>query len=123
MLLLVTTARTGSRDELGTPRKAPFFAGLAKKTAAADQEDFVSMGMNGALKTRQILDNAYGVLAVEAIVRSAAADERLLRAAFDEATSEFVRTVTAAMAVLLTALVLIAGGLLALGSARRLDKD
>ena len=30
--------------------------------AAADQEDFVSMGMNTALKNRQILDNAYGVL-------------------------------------------------------------
>ena len=26
--------------------------------AAADQEDFVSMGMNGALKTVQILENA-----------------------------------------------------------------
>jgi histidine ammonia-lyase len=30
--------------------------------AAADQEDFVSMGMNTALKNGQILDNAYGVL-------------------------------------------------------------
>ena len=33
--------------------------------AAADQEDFVSMGMNSALKTRTILDNAYGVLGIE----------------------------------------------------------
>ena len=32
--------------------------------AAADQEDFVSMGMNTALKTVQILDNAYGVLGI-----------------------------------------------------------
>ena len=33
--------------------------------AAADQEDFVSMGMNGALKARQILDNANAVLGIE----------------------------------------------------------
>ena len=33
--------------------------------AAADQEDFVSMGMNTALKTRQIVDNAYTVLGIE----------------------------------------------------------
>ncbi len=33
--------------------------------AAADQEDFVSMGMNTALKNWQIIDNAYGVLGIE----------------------------------------------------------
>ena len=44
--------------------------------AAADQEDFVSMGMNGALKTRQILDNAYGVLAIEFIAATQALDFR-----------------------------------------------
>ncbi|MBU1698657.1 MAG: aromatic amino acid ammonia-lyase [Candidatus Eisenbacteria bacterium] len=33
--------------------------------AAADQEDFVSMGMNTALKTHQILEVAYGVLGIE----------------------------------------------------------
>jgi histidine ammonia-lyase len=33
--------------------------------AAADQEDFVSMGMNTALKNHQILDNAYGILGIE----------------------------------------------------------
>jgi histidine ammonia-lyase len=33
--------------------------------AAADQEDFVSMGMNTALKNLQIMDNAYGVLGIE----------------------------------------------------------
>jgi histidine ammonia-lyase len=44
--------------------------------AAADQEDFVSMGMNGALKSRQILDNAYGVLAIEAIAAAQALDFR-----------------------------------------------
>ncbi len=44
--------------------------------AAADQEDFVSMGMNGALKTRQILDNAYGVLGIEMIAGAQALDFR-----------------------------------------------
>jgi histidine ammonia-lyase len=44
--------------------------------AAADQEDFVSMGMNGALKTRQILDNANGVLAIELIAGAQALDFR-----------------------------------------------
>jgi histidine ammonia-lyase len=44
--------------------------------AAADQEDFVSMGLNGALKTRQILENAQGVLAIEAIGAAQALDFR-----------------------------------------------
>lgn len=33
--------------------------------AAADQEDFVSMGMTTAIKTRQIIDNAFAVVAIE----------------------------------------------------------
>ncbi len=44
--------------------------------AAADQEDFVSMGMNGALKARQILDNANGVLGIEFIAAAQALDFR-----------------------------------------------
>jgi histidine ammonia-lyase len=40
-------------------------ASIASIPAAADQEDFVSMGMNTALKNGQILDNAYGVLGIE----------------------------------------------------------
>ena len=44
--------------------------------AAADQEDFVSMGMNGALKTRQILDNAHGVLGIELMAGAQALDFR-----------------------------------------------
>ncbi|MHC5078009.1 MAG: HAL/PAL/TAL family ammonia-lyase [Planctomycetota bacterium] len=44
--------------------------------AAADQEDFVSMGMNAALKTRQILDNAMGVLAIEMIAATQGLDFR-----------------------------------------------
>jgi len=35
--------------------------------AAADQEDFVSMGMNSSLKCQQILENAWGVLGIELI--------------------------------------------------------
>jgi histidine ammonia-lyase len=44
--------------------------------AAADQEDFVSMGMNGALKTRQILVNARSVLAIELMAAAQALDFR-----------------------------------------------
>jgi histidine ammonia-lyase len=44
--------------------------------AAADQEDFVSMGWNTALKTVQILDNAYGVLGIEMIAAAQALDFR-----------------------------------------------
>jgi len=44
--------------------------------AAADQEDFVSMGMNTAIKNAQILDNAYGVLGIEIIAAAQALDFR-----------------------------------------------
>ena len=44
--------------------------------AAADQEDFVSMGMNTALKNVQILDNAYGVLGIEFMAAAQALDFR-----------------------------------------------
>jgi len=44
--------------------------------AAADQEDFVSMGMNTALKTVQILDNAYGVLGIELMAAAQGLDFR-----------------------------------------------
>ena len=44
--------------------------------AAADQEDFVSMGMNTALKNRQILENAYGVLGIEFMAAAQALDFR-----------------------------------------------
>ncbi len=44
--------------------------------AAADQEDFVSMGMNTAIKNRQILDNAYGVLGIEFMAAAQALDFR-----------------------------------------------
>ena len=44
--------------------------------AAADQEDFVSMGMNTALKNRQILQNACGVLGIELMAAAQALDFR-----------------------------------------------
>jgi len=44
--------------------------------AAADQEDFVSMGMNTAIKNFQILDNAYGVLGIEFMAAAQALDFR-----------------------------------------------
>jgi histidine ammonia-lyase len=44
--------------------------------AAADQEDFVSMGMNGALKTVQILENARSILGIELIAAAQALDFR-----------------------------------------------
>lgn len=44
--------------------------------AAADQEDFVSMGWNTALKTWQIMDNAYGALGIEFIAAAQALDFR-----------------------------------------------
>lgn len=44
--------------------------------AAADQEDFVSMGMTSAIKTRKILDHAYGILGIEFIAAAQAIDFR-----------------------------------------------
>lgn len=44
--------------------------------AAADQEDFVSMGMNTALKNNQILDNAHGILGIEFMAAAQALDFR-----------------------------------------------
>ncbi|MCX6169304.1 MAG: aromatic amino acid ammonia-lyase [Ignavibacteriales bacterium] len=44
--------------------------------AAADQEDFVSMGMNTAIKNGQIVDNAYGILGIEFIAAAQALDFR-----------------------------------------------
>jgi histidine ammonia-lyase len=51
-------------------------ASIQSIPAAADQEDFVSMGMNTAIKNRQILDNAYGVLGIEFMGAAQALDLR-----------------------------------------------
>ncbi|MBT7789611.1 MAG: histidine ammonia-lyase [Calditrichaeota bacterium] len=44
--------------------------------AAADQEDFVSMGMTSALKMHQIMDNNYAILGIEMIAAAQALDFR-----------------------------------------------
>ena len=44
--------------------------------AAADQEDFVSMGMTTAIKTKQIIKNAWTVLAIELMAGAQAIDLR-----------------------------------------------
>ena len=51
-------------------------ASIQSIPAAADQEDFVSMGMNTALKNFQILDNAYGVLGIELMAAAQGLDFR-----------------------------------------------
>jgi histidine ammonia-lyase len=51
-------------------------ASIQSIPAAADQEDFVSMGMNTAIKNFQIIDNAYGVLGIELMAAAQALDFR-----------------------------------------------
>ena len=51
-------------------------ASIQSIPAAADQEDFVSMGMNTAVKNVQILDNAYGILGIEFMAAAQALDFR-----------------------------------------------
>jgi histidine ammonia-lyase len=51
-------------------------ASIQSIPAAADQEDFVSMGMNTAIKNGQILDNAYGILGIEFMGAAQALDFR-----------------------------------------------
>lgn len=51
-------------------------ASIQSIPAAADQEDFVSMGMNTALKNCQILDNAFGILGIEFMAAAQALDFR-----------------------------------------------
>ncbi len=51
-------------------------ASIQSIPAAADQEDFVSMGMNTALKNNTILDNAYGILGIELMAAAQALDFR-----------------------------------------------
>ena len=51
-------------------------ASIQSIPAAADQEDFVSMGMNTSIKNRQIIENAYGILGIEFIAAAQALDFR-----------------------------------------------
>ena len=58
--------------------------------AAADQEDFVSMGMNTALKNLQIIDNAYGILGIELMAAAQALDFRDFKPGKGVATAKLV---------------------------------
>jgi histidine ammonia-lyase len=51
-------------------------ASIQSIPAAADQEDFVSMGMNTVIKNEQIIDNAYGILGIEFMAAAQALDFR-----------------------------------------------
>jgi histidine ammonia-lyase len=51
-------------------------ASVGSIPAAADQEDFVSMSFTAALKTRQILDNAWHVIAIEMMAGAQAVEFR-----------------------------------------------
>src|SRR5512136_1357489 len=51
-------------------------ASIQSIPAAADQEDFVSMGMNTSIKNNQILDCAYGILGIEFMAAGQALDFR-----------------------------------------------
>jgi histidine ammonia-lyase len=51
-------------------------AAIGSIPAAADQEDFVSMAFTSALKARQILDNAWYVVAIEMMAGAQAVEFR-----------------------------------------------
>ena len=52
------------------------FFGLRTGVKNLIKEDFVSMGMNTAIKNGQILDNAYGILGIEMMAAAQALDFR-----------------------------------------------
>jgi histidine ammonia-lyase len=62
--------------------------------AAADQEDFVSMSMTTAIKTRQILENAWTVTAIELMAAAQALDLRypVKPSPASQAVHEVIRT-------------------------------
>lgn len=66
-------------------------ASIQSIPAAADQEDFVSMGMNTALKNNQIMDNAYGILGIELMAAAQALDFREYK--FGQGTMEAHRVI------------------------------
>lgn len=49
-------------------------AAVGSIPAAADQEDFVSMGMTTAIKTRQIIENSWQIVAIELMMAAQAFD-------------------------------------------------
>lgn len=72
-------------------------ASIQSIPAAADQEDFVSMGMNTALKNVQILDNAFGILGIEFMAAAQALD---MREIYEEKPYVYGRGVTKAREVI-----------------------
>jgi histidine ammonia-lyase len=68
-------------------------ASIQSIPAAADQEDFVSMGMNTAIKNFQILDNAYGVLGIEIMAAAQALDFRKEEYSFGKGVQKAWETV------------------------------
>lgn len=62
--------------------------------AAADQEDFVSMGMTTAIKTRQIIENAWYVIAIELMAAAQAFEFRapVRPSPASQAAYELIRT-------------------------------
>lgn len=68
-------------------------ASIQSIPAAADQEDFVSMGMNTALKNLKILENAYGIIGIEMMAASQALD---IREKMDEGMHPYGKGVQAA---------------------------
>jgi len=65
-------------------------ASIQSIPAAADQEDFVSMGMNTAIKNGQILDNAMGILGIEFMAAAQALDFRTFTPGHGTATAKNV---------------------------------
>ncbi|ALO15326.1 Histidine ammonia-lyase [Salinivirga cyanobacteriivorans] len=68
-------------------------ASIQSIPAAADQEDFVSMGMNTAIKNFQILDNAYGILGIEIMAAAQALDFRKEEYSFGKGVQKAWETV------------------------------
>lgn len=69
-------------------------ASIQSIPAAADQEDFVSMGMNTAIKNNRILDHAYGIVGIEIMAAAQALD---IRRKIDENKFEYGRGVQIAL--------------------------
>ena len=63
-------------------------ASIQSIPAAADQEDFVSMGMNTAIKNFQILGNANGILGIEFMAAAQALDFRKEEYSFGAGTQK-----------------------------------
>jgi histidine ammonia-lyase len=74
-------------------------ASIGSIPAAADQEDFVSMAFTSALKTNQILANAWYVVAIELMAGAQAVEFRrpLTAGSGGEAAYKFVRKYVAKM--------------------------